>query len=442
MSAYGLAPLVNEFRDGGNDPERTLERCLIAAEVARDDKALLCRVATAAQDAEAARRRMRAGKLLGPLDGVPVVVKDCIHVAGERTTIGTQFLRRPSRNDAEIVRRLRNAGAVVFAKANMHEFGIQPTGVNPHHGTPVNPWAPDRIPGGSSSGSAVSVASGIAPVAIGTDAGGSIRVPAAINGLVGLKPTFGVVPDEGVMKLTEDLDHVGPLGWTVEDVTAVFEVLAGRQLDRAAPIGKVALLADFFEGAQESVIQAVTRAAAEVFGTCPMVQTPLCAWASAVEFVIVGASASKVLSTYMELYAAYMGKDTLTILQLGGAMPEADRNRARRVRAGMREELAKLLQQYDVLIGPTLGSEAPKLDPIAARSGELDTLGIARLAATTFPANLTGLPSCTVPCVREGQPVGMQIIGRPNDEARVLAAARAVEKAFGPRRPPRWYGQP
>src|SRR5438105_12105332 len=202
---FGIGPLAAAFRDRSDDPVRALDRALAAADKAR-------------------------------------------------------FLLAPMPSDAPIVQRLRAAGAVIFAKANMHEFGIQPTGVNPWHGTPVNPWDPARIPGGSSSGSAVAVASGIAPVALGSDAGGSIRVPATINGLVGLKPTLGAVPQEGVAGLTFDLDHSGPLAWTVEDATEVFEVISARAVDRDVEVRIPALLRDFFEGAEIEVVEQVGAA--------------------------------------------------------------------------------------------------------------------------------------------------------------------------------------
>src|SRR5207248_6835199 len=252
---FGIGPLAAAFRDRSDDPVRALDRALNAADKGKDDKAILWRVPAARAEAEAAGERFRRGAPLSPLDGVPVVVKDCMDVKGLPSTNGTKFLLDPMPSDAPLVARLRAAGAVIFAKANMHEFGIQPTGVNPWHGTPVNPWDRGRIPGGSSSGSAVAVASGIAPVALGSDAGGSIRVPATINGLVGLKPTFGAVPQEGVAGLTLDLDHSGPLAWTVEDATAVFEVISARAVDRTVEVRIPAFVRDFFDGAEIAVVE-------------------------------------------------------------------------------------------------------------------------------------------------------------------------------------------
>ena len=435
----GVAPLAAAFRDGSDDPVRALERALLAADRGKDDKSILWRVPAAPAEAQAARGRLQRGQPLSPLDGVPVLVKDCMDVAGLPSTNGTRFLTEPMPRDAQLVKRLRAAGAVVFAKANMHEFGIQPTGVNPWHGTPVNPWDPQRVPGGSSSGSAVAVASGIAPVALGSDAGGSIRIPAAINGLVGLKPTYGAVPQEGVAGLTLDLDHSGPLAWTVEDATLVFEVIAARPVDRAVQVRSAALLADFFEEGDPEAMAAVRTAAREVFGDLPVAATPLCAWATAVEFVIVGTDAQTTCAPHLRDHADQIAPDTRLILRLGAGLSASDRKRADQVRLGMRRELEALFERYDVLIGPAIGCFAPRLHPHAQAYGELDTVKIAQLAAVSFVTNLTGHPCCVVPCVRQGLPMGLQIIGRHGEEDRVLAAARNVERAFGPRRPGRWH---
>lgn len=435
-----IAELAARFRDGSDDPVAALERALAAAERGRPDQSIRCLVPGAMDRALASKQRHRDRAALGPLDGLPMVVKDCVDVRGLPTTNGTRLPVPNAERSATIVDRLEAAGAVIFAKANMHELGIQPTGVNPHHGTPVNPWDGARIPGGSSSGAAVSVATGIAAAAIGTDAGGSIRVPAALNGLVGLKPTFDSVPSDGIAKLTHDLDHVGPIAWSADDCAALFEVIAGRKLDRDAKVGTLALVADLFEGADDAVGAAVRAAARECFGELPEVKAPVTAWASAIEFVIVGEQASQIAAQMLERHPDLLGFDTRTILQLGGGLPPSDRQRAARARQALTAELERHLSQYDLLLGPTTGTFAPPLHPLARLHGELDTRTMARLASQTFPANLSGHPACSVPCVREGLPLGLQIIGRRGDEARVLAAARVVEAKFPPRRPPRWHG--
>lgn len=435
-----MAPLVKAFRDRSDDPQRALQRCVMAADRARADRAILCRVARAEEDAAAAARRFARGRPLGPLDGVPLVVKDSIDIAGLPSTQGTSFLTEPAAGDAVVIQRLRAAGAVIFAKCNMHEFGIQPTGVNPHHGTPVNPWDLERIPGGSSSGVGVAVASGIAPAGVGTDAGGSVRIPAALCGLVGLKPTYGAIPDGGIAQLTRDLDQVGPIAWTADDAALLFEGMSGRSLRASSGSIRPAVLPDLFDGCEEAVSRAVRAAVAEVFGDCGDAPTPMTAWAAVVEFVIVGTDAGELVGPLLQSNGHRMGADTRTILQLGRGLPRADREKADRMRSAICDELSALLRRFDVLLAPAAGAFAPKLHPRAMRAGELDTRAIAQLSAVAYPANLTGLPSVAVPCVRDGLPAAMQIIGRAGEEGTVLAAAREVEARFGPRRPPRWYG--
>jgi Asp-tRNA(Asn)/Glu-tRNA(Gln) amidotransferase A subunit family amidase len=408
------------------NPDVALRRALLAAEAANDRSILRLVPTKEAQQ--------------GPLHGWPMVIKDCVDIAGVPSTNGTTFLTTPASKDAVLVQRLRDAGAIIFAKTNMHEFGIQPTGINPHHGTPVNPWDPGRIPGGSSSGSAVAVATGVSRAAIGTDAGGSIRIPAAVNGVVGLKPTFGAVPLDGVAGLTVDLDHAGPIARTVEDATLVFEVIAARSIDRSVSLKRTALLSGLFDGADDVIVKAVKRAAAEVFPDAREVASPFCEWAAAVEFVIVGTDAQRTCARYLTDHSDDIAPDTLIILRLGAGISTADRKRADDVRVAMRRELDKLLEDHDVLIAPATGMHAPKLHATARKTGELDTAKIARLAGQSFVTNLTGHPSITVPCVRDGLPIGMQLIGRHGDEDRVLAAARMVERIFGTRTPPRFFG--
>src|SRR5260370_22706689 len=219
---------------------------------------------------------------------------------------------------------------------------------------------------------AVAVASGIAPVALGSDAGGSIRVPATINGMVGLKPTVGAVPQEGVAGLTLDLDHSGPLAWTVSDATDVFEVIAARAVDRNAQVRSAALVSDFFEGAEEGVVSAVSAAVAEVFGALEEVRTPLCAWATAVEFVIVGTDAQKTCAPHLREHAAEIAPDTRMILRLGAGLPASDPAPAHPVRIGMRREVDALLEKYEVLLRAAIGRLAPLIHPAARKYGQLD----------------------------------------------------------------------
>jgi aspartyl-tRNA(Asn)/glutamyl-tRNA(Gln) amidotransferase subunit A len=432
--AMNVVDLGRGFRDRSDDPVSALDRALAAAARGAEDRAILTFCPAAQAEAEASRARFRGNAPRGPLDGVPLVVKDCIDIAGLPTSNGMRGPVPAAETDATLVARLRAAGAVVFAKTNMHELGILPFGINPHHGTPRNPWDPARMPGGSSAGSAVAVATGIAAAAIGTDAGGSIRVPACFNGLVGLKPAYGVVPDDGVAKLTDDLDHTGPIGWTVEDVTLVYEAIAARTVARDTPIGKVAILEDFFLGADAAVADAVRVAIAAVFPDAGTVSTPACRHATAVESVLVGTDASR---RFPRERRAPLGPDARFILALGEGFTAEDRRRADAKRAEMRAEIAAAFTRADVLVSPMASGLAPVMHP-GDRGGVVEVGLVARVAGISFVANLTGTPSVTVPCFRGEHPIGMQILAR--DEATALAAARRVEAQFGPRRPPRWHG--
>ncbi len=221
--------------DGGIDPVALAEHFLDRIEREDRDRSIYIRATPerAASEAAAARDRARSGLRRGPLDGVPMSWKDLVAMAGEPTTGGSPLLaqRPPAVRDALLLSRAARAGMVCLGRTNLPEFAFSAMGINPHFGTPPNPFDPEtaRVPGGSSSGAAVSVARGLAPAAIGSDTGGSVRVPAAWNGLVGLKTTAGVLPNEGVLPLVRDLDTVGPLTRDVADAAAVFAVLAGEE---------------------------------------------------------------------------------------------------------------------------------------------------------------------------------------------------------------------
>ncbi|HEX9899218.1 MAG TPA: amidase, partial [Candidatus Methylomirabilis sp.] len=203
------------------DRIRRLDGDLLAYITVLQDEALAA--------AAAAEREIARGEDRGPLHGIPIALKDLVMTRGVRTTCGSRILRDwvPD-TDATVARRLADAGAVLLGKLNMHEFAYGPTGVNPHYGTSRNPWDRHRIPGGSSSGSGVAVAAGLCAGALGTDTGGSVRIPAALCGIVGLKPTYGRVSRAGVVPLAWSLDHVGPMTRTVTDAALLLQVLAGR----------------------------------------------------------------------------------------------------------------------------------------------------------------------------------------------------------------------
>jgi Asp-tRNA(Asn)/Glu-tRNA(Gln) amidotransferase A subunit family amidase len=437
--AFGIAPLADAFRRRSDTPAALLERLMGAAERAHGHNAFVQYCPNALSDAEASTARFALGKPLGPLDGIPLAIKDCVDVAGVPNQYGTGMQSPAPAANAPVVERLRQAGAVLYAKSRMHELGLQTTGINPKQGTPRNPWGERLIPGGSSSGSSVAVASGLVPAALGTDAGGSVRIPAALNGLVGLKPTRGAVPEEGIGQWSSDIHQPGPIAWTVDDASLLFEAMAHKKLARRPFEGRIAVLSDFMSAAEASMRASVRAAALEVFGRCEEVSTPLCRWAVAVEFVTV-AGALKALKGELAPHLLKLGPDSQLLLQLAWAMPESDAARAARMRLAMQEELDALFQTYDILLAPTSGIFAFPISAAMQRTGLIDNALLGQMAACAFVANLTGHPACTVPCRRDGLPSGLQLIGRVHQEELLLDAARKVEAHFGPRRPPGYLG--
>ncbi len=409
--------------------------------------------------AEASTQRYRAGRPLGPLDGVPVSVKDELDQAGYPTTVGTRFLGgTPARQDATAVQRLRDAGALLIGKANMHEIGIGVTGVNPHHGTARNPYNPAHATGGSSSGSAAAVASGLSPIAVGADGGGSIRIPASFCGIYGLKPTFGRVSEHGIAPVCWSVAHAGPLAASVRDLALAFAVMSGADphdpLTLSAPPVRLespssgrlddvrlGVYSRWFEDADPAVV-----------GECRhMLEILRSAGATVVEIVIPDLDlvrsvhlvtiVSEMASAQDQYYAAHRkdyALDTRLNLALARGLTSTDFVHAQRLRNRIREHVDQVLRQVDVVVTPTTGITSPVHPLDAQPHGESDlpkTLAIMRFAPL---ANLTGYPAISFPSGYDdgGMPVGMQAMGRPFDEALLLRLA-AVAEAAQPRRRPK-----
>lgn len=412
--------------------------------------------------AAAAEEEIAQGRYRGPLHGIPVALKDLVMTRGIRTTCGSRILREwvPDA-DATVVTRLGQAGAVLLGKLNMHEFAYGPTGVNPHYGTPRNPWDPTRVPGGSSSGSGVAVAAGLAAGALGTDTGGSVRIPAALCGIVGLKPTYGRVSRAGVIPLAWSLDHVGPMTRTVADAAILLTVLAGRDpadpstADVPVPDYRHALTQSvrglrlglpkelFFERLDPEVRAAVLAAAQSLTGlgaTLEEVPLPRIPHAGPASFAIIASEATAYHEGYLKTRAAEYGADVRARLTTGQFVLAAQYLKAQRARQVIRAEVDAALTRVDALLFPTTPIPAP---PVEAREVTLDGLTEdARwwLVRCTRPMNVTGHPALSVPCgfTSGGLPVGLQIVGRYFDEAMLLRIGYALE-AVSPtrdRRPP------
>jgi aspartyl-tRNA(Asn)/glutamyl-tRNA(Gln) amidotransferase subunit A len=416
----------------------------------------------ALEAAQVAERAVMAGQPLGPLHGVPVAVKDLFAVQGTPTTAGSRFLTEPAVQDCTVVARLRAAGAILLGKLNLHEFAYGPEGTNPHYGTPWNPWDAEtqRMPGGSSSGSGVAVAAGLTPMGLGSDTGGSIRIPAACCGTVGLKPTYGRVSRGGVVPLSWSLDHVGPLTRRVADAALVLRAIAGYDpadpsssrlpvadylAALAAPVRglRIGLCRDFVNQA-DSEIQAALEAAIRVFQelecTVQDVTLPTLRYSLGASNAIAGPEAMAHHRSFLQRHAADYAPDVRRRILVGGFLTGADYVKGQRARQLLRNEVNGVLERVDGLLAPTLPVAAP---PVAATEVKLpDGMETVRLALTMFTRsfNLSGHPVVCVPCGfnRQGLPLSLQLIGRAFEESTILRLAKAYEDAtaWHQRRPP------
>ncbi len=361
-------------------------------------------------DAEQLAKRIAGGEDPGALAGVPVAVKDLMHVRGYPLTGGTRAIDpKVSEFDAEVVARLRAAGAIIIGTANLHELAYGVTSINPHFGRVQNPWAPACIAGGSSGGSAAAVAAGLAAVAVGTDTAGSIRIPAACCGVVGLKPSYDAVSREGVMPLAWSLDHVGPIARSVEDAALMFEVMAGLsagsirssqaddrlRLRIARPVPYFFDLLDAQVRARvDQVIALLVDAGASVADTA----IAGVALAPAIQFMTICPEATNAHWRRLLDHGDKLGADVRVRLEIGQFLLGMDYVKAQRLRQRLRRAFLAALDSADVLITPTLAIPAPAADAVTVAIAGTNRPVHSVLTAFTAPFNSTGLPAITLPC--------------------------------------------
>lgn len=404
----------------------------------------------ARQQAGQADAELAAGKDRGPLHGIPIAVKDVFNTRGIRTTGGSPIYGDSvPGEDAFVVSRLKAAGAVLLGKQNMHELAYGITSANPHFGAVRNPWNTGRSPGGSSGGSGAAVAAGIAYAALGTDTGGSVRIPASFCGTVGLKPTYGRVSKRGVMPLSWSLDHVGPLTRSVHDAALVLNVIAGHDRGDAASSNhpvvdfvpeddcslrgvRIGFPGNFFferleEDVELSVRGAIARAASLGAEMKP-VRVPDMDAINAVARIVLLCEASALFEPQLGNRTQF-GSDVLALLDQGRLLPATDYIHAQRLRKQMQLEFASIWSTVDCLMAPTTPITAPKVDATVVKlAGREENV---RLATTRLVRgfNLLGLPALSIPCgvSVEGLPVGLQIIGPAFEEALILRVGAALE---------------
>ena len=404
-------------------------------------------------EAREAERAIREGHYLGPLHGIPVGLKDLYYTRGIRTTVGSKIMRDfVPETDAAVTERFRQAGAILIGKLQMHEFALGATSINPHDGPARNPWDTERVTGGSSGGSGSSVAAGQCMAALGTDTGGSIRIPSSLCGIVGLKPTFGRVSRHGVYPLAWTLDTVGPMTRTVKDAALVLNVIAGHDprdpssnpaatedyaagLDKGVAGLRVGVPREFFyDVIDPEVAEAVSRSAQVLEGlgaSVEEVSIPVLDHSLSISGTILLAEAAEVHIDNLRNRADEIGPDVRARLQQGALTTAADYIKAQRARRVFNEGIAQAMTRYDVLLAPTEPIAAPRIDEPTVRVDGRDQVAASLLARLTRPFNVSGVPTVTVPCgfTSEGMPIGVQLAGRPFEESTVLRAAHAYEQA-------------
>ncbi|WP_112209911.1 AtzE family amidohydrolase [Komagataeibacter rhaeticus] len=387
----------------------------------------------AVAQAEDVDRAVAAGRDPGPLAGVPFGVKDLFDVQGEVTTAGSIVLRDnlPASRDAAVVARLRAAGAVPVATLNMDEFAYGFSTENAHTGTTRNPHDPACLAGGSSGGSAASVAAGLLPFALGSDTNGSIRVPSSLCGVWGLKPTYGQVPLQGVYPFVASLDVVGPMASTVEDLQAVYTIMADRSPMALPDVGsvRVARLGGWFASNISPEMAAGIDAVMAHLGGDRVIELPEVARARASAFLITAAEGGNLHLPRLRLRSMQYDPATRSRLMAGAMLPAATFVQAQRFRRWFRARVHEALAQADVLVAPITVGVAPRIDQPAIIVDGKSVSARANLGIFTQPISLTGLPVLAVPLVVAGMPLGIQLVGAPGAEDRLFAVAAELQRA-------------
>jgi len=376
------------------------------------------------ESAAALTRELARGQDRGPLHGVPVAVKDLFDVAGHVTTAGAHpgFRPPPARADSEVVRRLRAAGAVLLGKTAVHEWALGVSTNNPHFGPTRNPHDLERIPGGSSGGSGAALAAELVPLALGTDTGGSIRIPAALCGVVGVKPSYGRVSLRGVTPLSWSLDHGGPMARTIEDAFLLLEGMCGF---RAAPASRVKVLLPkqyFFDDVEGETSELVRRAAG-LLGTPEVVDLGDVRAVWSATTVILYCDAAAYHEERLKEHPDWFGASLMERLPVGLSYRGIEDARARNTQREWTFFLTQLLGDTAVLAAPTTPEPATV---IGDREGVV--LG-RRMSSLTSPFNLAGAPALSIPVGKVGRlPVGMQLIAAPGRESLLWETGRELER--------------
>lgn len=452
-----IAELAPQIRAGKVSPVRLAETAL--ERVARLDGSLnsvLTLLADQALDtARRHEREIRDGGYRGPLHGIPVGLKDLFDVEGVATTGGSTILRQNVASaDAVVTRKLRDAGAVILGKMNMVEFAMGATGMNPHYGPARNPWDTSRITCGSSGGSASAVAAGLCFAALGSDTGGSIRMPAAVCGLAGFKPTYGLVSRTGVLDLSWTCDHAGPITRTTADSAIVMNAIAGHDPadpgsatanvgDYTAKLGmdlkalRIGVPAHYFFEQVDDEVEAAVRSGIEVLRTAGAqvseIPMPWVRLGRTINLGVMMPEAVSVHENWLKSHRTQYSAEVRARLEAAQTMSALDYIRAMRARRWFNEQMQKATADFDVLITPTVPVQTPTIDDCTPPPGANEGKAGGTLGNFTGVFNTTGGPSLSVTCgfTRAGMPVGMMISAQPFQDATVLGVGDAFERLSG-----------
>ena len=451
IDLIGIAAIARNVRDGRLSAAALIESRL--ERITRLNPRFNCFTEIlgerARREAGAIDAMVAAGRDPGPLAGVPFGVKDNYDVAGRITTAGSIInLERPAATrDAVLLQRLTKSGAVLVGTQNMDEYAYGFTTENAHYGVTRNPIDPDRSAGGSSGGSAASVAAGLCDFSLGSDTNGSIRVPASFCGIFGLKPTFGRLPRTGTFPFVHDLDHLGPFARSVADLALVYDMVQGfdggdvacadrpveptRHTTDAPWRGRAAVLDGWFVTMANAQARAAAALVGEALGATARVSLPGARQARAAAFVITSASGGNLHFEALRRRAADFDPATRDRLLAGALLPANGVLQAQRFRSLFREQLLELFRHQDLLIAPATPCAAPLLGQPTIEVDGQPVPARANIGLLTQPLSFVGLPIVTVPVGSKGDrlPIGVQIIAPPWHEALALQAAAHLERA-------------
>jgi aspartyl-tRNA(Asn)/glutamyl-tRNA(Gln) amidotransferase subunit A len=433
-----IADVAPRIKAGTLSPVDLVRECLDRAASLRDLNVFTALMERdALQDAEQAGREIKGGTYRGPLHGIPVAIKDLVDVRGMPTTSGSALPAPIADTDAPGVARLREAGAVIIGKTNLHEFAFGTTSDETAFGPVRNPRDPSRNAGGSSGGSGAALAAGMCLGAIGTDTGGSIRIPAAACGIVGLKPTIGELSCDGVVPLSTTLDHIGPMALTVSDVGMLFQAMKGTTVRGVASAGGTltfGLLGGYFTQPLDPDVRVmmdrVQRALASRGHAIVNVDLPHADWTPDVYLHIVLPEAAEFHAQRLETFADKYSPGVRLRLEMGRYVLAEDYVRAMRLRQTLTREVDRALRGCDALLLPAMAVPAP---PIGASTVDVDGVTLPVRAAMLQLSqlfNMTGHPAIVLPGGdgRDGMPRALQLVGHRGRTERLLDVAAAVER--------------